>query len=817
MASPFSIFRKHQKMMIAGLAVMAMIAFVFLSGVPTDHSSRGPQNPVVVTTAKFGKLRTNDVQGLLRQRQGLLGFLRSLKPAIQQAGGEPGRVEGIIRMIGPATEQAVVERWLFAQQAEKMGIAVNDKVINGFLSDVASPLSGKDIEAILSRQRSGISEPQLFAILRQELLALRLRQLSHQLDSAQTAFSMVPQMAFSVPPGQRWDYYLRLHREAQIEAVAVPVERYVDKVPDPSQVERKQFFEEYKDVIPRPDSPEPGFHVPQKVDMQYLKAERAKFLASVSDAEVRAEYDRSKKQYDKEEQEYEEAERKAEAEQPAKPAPEKKAEPGEKPLPAGKPGSEKKPEPKQSVLEPKTEPQKPPPPEKPLSKKEAEPAAKAEAKELPEPPKKPDEHKGAGRRLLPPLRLVSFADETPGDVAKPPASPAAEKDKPAGQPAEKSATEKPAAEKPATEKAGAEKPAAEKPATGKSPAKEQPPATSHKPPATTRERPSTWLKDRIRGKLADAKIRTGFAEIQDVMSQYHSRWTRYDADQKRDIEGTPPTPPDFVALAKRHHLVYAKTGLVAELELVQTDLGKSFMWISTDEVRGMMPAFIARHAYETKTLFMPERSQDSDGNQYLFWKTQDDPDRVPSLDDEDVQAEVLRAWKMIEARKLARQSAEALRSEAARAKRPLKEVFADRPELKVIRPEPFAWLTTGHVPTESLAAGMWLTPRLSPVDKQIPAPGTEFMQTVFDMSAGDVGVAMNQPQTAAYVIHLVAFTPSEQELQKVFEEDDPFYQIRELALDDQKRIDQAWQEEMMKAAGFKWQIKPSERLVAPED
>jgi len=631
------------------------------------------------------------------------------------------------------------------------------------------------------------------------------------------------------------------------------VERYVGKVPDPSEAELKQFFEEYKDVIPRPDSPEPGFHVPQQVDMQYLKAERAKFLASVSDAQVRAEYDKSKKRYDKEEQEHE----KAEADQATQPAPEKKAEPGEKPLPAAKPGPQKKPEPKTTVLEPKTQPQTPPPPEKPISKKEAEPAVKPEVKaevkpevkaeakkppeppktpdehkgaetkpageSTPEPPKKPDDHKGAGQRVLPLFRLVAFADEKSGDVAKPPVSPVAEKEKPATKPAVQEKKSGDAAKPPAgqpTEKAATERPATEKPAgkaaAGKAPGKEQPPVTTPaaQPP---KERPSAWLKDRIRGNLADAKIRMAFAEIQDLMSQYHSRWTRYDADQKRDIEGTPPTPPDFVALAKRYRLVYAKTGLVAEPELAQTDLGKSFMWISTDEVRGMMPAFIMRHAYETKTLFMPERSQDSDGNQYLFWKTQDNPDQVPSLDDEDVQAEVVRVWKMIEARKLARQAAEALRGEAARAKRPLKEVFADRPELKVIRPEPFAWLTTGHVPTESLAAGTWLMPRLSPVDKQIPAAGTEFMQTVFDMSAGDVGVAMNQPQTVAYVIQLLAFTPSEQELQKVFQEDDPFYQIRVLAQEDQARIDQAWKEEMMKAAGFKWQIKPSERLVAPED
>ena len=214
----------------------------------------------------------------------------------------------------------------------------------------------------------------------------------------QTAFSMVPQMAFSVPPGQRWDYYLRLHREAQIEAVAVPVERATwAKCPTRRRSSSKQFFDEYKEVIPRPDSPDPGFHVPQKVDMQYLKAERARFLAYVSDADVRAEYQKSKKRYDKEEQDNEEAERKAEAEQAPKPAPEKKAEPGVKPLPAGKSGSEKKPEPKQSVLEPKTQPQKPSPAEKPVSKKEAEPEAKAEAKDRPNRPRNPTSPKAPRR------------------------------------------------------------------------------------------------------------------------------------------------------------------------------------------------------------------------------------------------------------------------------------------------------------------------------------------------------------------------------------------------------------------------------------
>ena len=58
MASPFSVFRKNQKVWMAAIMIMAMVAFVFLT--PTVLSSfggggGGGRDPAVVTT-KFGKL-----------------------------------------------------------------------------------------------------------------------------------------------------------------------------------------------------------------------------------------------------------------------------------------------------------------------------------------------------------------------------------------------------------------------------------------------------------------------------------------------------------------------------------------------------------------------------------------------------------------------------------------------------------------------------------------------------------------------------------------------------------------------------------------
>lgn len=210
MASPFRIFRKYKKMGFAILTVMAMIAFVFMTGfnMPT---SREINDPVVVETSKFGNLRQNQIGGLMSQRQQLLSFLTALGSEARLAGATEGKLEEIRNIIGPALEQFVVEKWLLARQAEAMGIVVNDAAINEFLRDITSDRVPPDkIIAVLHQPRSAMSEPQLFAILREELLALRLRTLFYQLPNQNW-------YAGTIPPAQRWDYFKRLNRFASVE------------------------------------------------------------------------------------------------------------------------------------------------------------------------------------------------------------------------------------------------------------------------------------------------------------------------------------------------------------------------------------------------------------------------------------------------------------------------------------------------------------------------------------------------------------------------------------------------------------------------
>ena len=72
MASPFSVFRKHQKAMLAVICLMAMISFVFLPiiGQSFRSISGGAANAVVVSS-RFGDLRENDLR-LLRSQHSIL-------------------------------------------------------------------------------------------------------------------------------------------------------------------------------------------------------------------------------------------------------------------------------------------------------------------------------------------------------------------------------------------------------------------------------------------------------------------------------------------------------------------------------------------------------------------------------------------------------------------------------------------------------------------------------------------------------------------------------------------------------------------------
>ena len=282
MASPFSIFRKNQKVMLAVITILAMFAFVFLPIFMEQMGSSKTQNPVAVKTSKYGDLHESDVRNLVDEHHWVLGILTEV---LQKAGLPQGYAQRIMEAnLGPADPQSVVNNWLLTKYAEQVGMVISDQAINGWLQMITqNKVSAAEFQAAFKQHR--LSEFQFFRFMHNELAAWQLK-------------NMFQSSLMALTPAQRWEYFCRVKQAATIEAVPVPVANYLSRVDEPGDEELKALFEQYKDKHALPDSPEPGFREPQRIALQYFKADFEKFSKAVTEEEIKAHYEKNKQLYE---------------------------------------------------------------------------------------------------------------------------------------------------------------------------------------------------------------------------------------------------------------------------------------------------------------------------------------------------------------------------------------------------------------------------------------------------------------------------------------------------------------------------------------
>lgn len=319
------------------------------------------------------------------------------------------------------------------------------------------------------------------------------------------------------------------------------------------------------------------------------------------------------------------------------------------------------------------------------------------------------------------------------------------------------------------------------------------------------------------------------------MGKYRDQWTHYDVNAKDKAGAEKPVPPDFSDLARKYKMAAGTTGLVSQFDLADTDLGKSENYQQRKSV--------AQITFETTTLYRPDDSDfhpsdDSDESSgfpkmkrihFVFWKTDDQPDHIPKWEDSGVQDEVLRVWKLTEARKLAQSAADDLKAESQKkenAGKSLKELPAGkRKDCTVLEPRPFSSLRQMFGQLQ-LGVGFDSEQKAFGLEKV----GVPFMEKVFSIAANHVDVATNQPKTKIYVIRPIKFTPFK-ELWSDFMEDaenwtiyrrptpnemtDPTAGLRLMIAEQQGRVSQAWLEKVKADAGLEWKKRADRQHPAP--
>ncbi len=265
MASPFAVFRKHQKILIATLGLLAMIAFVFLPMILKGLGEGGPSKDPVVVKSNYGDLTERQLQNMQYRRRVVIQFLqRAVEAADFDRETTYRRKMGIEQFFGNASEESTVNLWLLVQRAKQLGMTISDDAVTDFIKSTVDDKVTNEQYAHLYKSMK-ISEDDIFNTLQGELLAQEL----------QTAFST---SLGGTTPAQRWEYFQRLNRKVDIEVAAVPVADFVDQIEDPGDEALEEFFEEHKETLASPMSPQPGFRVPSKASVEYVKADISKLL-----------------------------------------------------------------------------------------------------------------------------------------------------------------------------------------------------------------------------------------------------------------------------------------------------------------------------------------------------------------------------------------------------------------------------------------------------------------------------------------------------------------------------------------------------------
>ncbi|MEZ6071214.1 MAG: hypothetical protein R3C10_13300 [Pirellulales bacterium] len=299
------------------------------------------------------------------------------------------------------------------------------------------------------------------------------------------------------------------------------------------------------------------------------------------------------------------------------------------------------------------------------------------------------------------------------------------------------------------------------------------------------------IRQRLAADSATKRMTDALAAVETKMVEFGKEHVNWEIKHTSDESLPEPQSLNLAEIASAHGLTVQQTGLLAPAEMFEKFAGLAD---STVVGRSMM---FARLAYTGDLQpYTTVASTDSAGNQYVAWITEISPEHVPEL--ADIKEEVISAWRFAQARPLALARADELATEARKSGDTLAQAFADRSDLTVVTTGAFTWLTTGMVPQFSSPIL-----RISEIDG-VDLPGSKFMQTAFALSAGEVGVAMNQPESIAYVIRVTSEDTPAENLRSDFlaSNQDMYLQVGQA---DVQQLLRTWRADLVADAGVHWE------------
>ena len=772
---------KQSEYGVSGAVIGLLIGLVFMI------YSRYSVKAAVETTA--GNISKKELQEMVDRRRKAVTFMyKAYEASVEKPPGnipfqflrfsKPHRdyyENGLTAAFGIERNRAISERdvvfkYLLLQEAEELGIKVDDVAVQAYIRKATkNKLTSKAYANILKSLQVG--HPEMYDILREEITAQIVKNLR------------LPDYTRIPTPAEYWDLYRKLHISQNLEYVSVPVEPFTTQIADPpDDKELVKLFDKYKDRSPLGISPDPAFGIPERIQLAYFMANYQTVQSDVearlksdnlTDKEIADALDDIQKGIKDVEQRITDGKIQATlVEKERTNARQDELQRLLKTRPVNRFEFEivKQYEDQKATAYTNPEWQQDPFPETDDPFLQADPvrAPKPDGmgglipepkKPAPEPPKKKSDESGAF--LAPSGRyspVVAFAQPKKPETGK-------------KKPDDKTAPKFPKVLKPT------EPPPPDLP--------EDPPPEPFREFSEVRAE----IRDQLLRRRVVAEIRKRIQQAATEMEKYASQYLT-----ARDKPGTKfPAKEVSRKLAdfgKKIGLEYHATAADVSFDVFQNE--SKFPMANAERIYDFSPRFGQPPGAPVYSFLFTPRNRESKRNQgvyrvilaevprpgtrtfepsekvYVLWKTQLEPARVPAF--KDVRKEVLKAWKMIEARKKAEDRAKDIAELIKKSEKPMSRIVdgltvtGESDDRKLPNPGktfmPITWMTEqrSSVPQLAMMGHTQLVP--TPIIG-IPNVGPEFRRVVFDdLQDGEVGVAPNFDKSTYYVVRVLDRIPT---------------------------------------------------------
>jgi hypothetical protein len=797
MATPFSVFRKNQRVWMAAAVFIAIVAFVISPAIESMSNSRyrGDNENPVLASWNGGSI---DREQMYREYDELMmanNFLSKLAKDVIAKGGRPN-VPGVSPDlsqlgIGSYSEppDQIIQRKLLVAEAHRRGIVFNEDSVKLFLKRfVDNKLNGEQIEKTLRETTGGRLGWFDFNRLMCEELA---KNTVLQLGTAGVRYeerrdSNIASRQPLSTPGKNWQDFLRFNQAAKIQAFPIFVKDFESQVQGkPTEREVQALYQEGKDIprTQRTIATQPAFMRTKKADFEFLSVDVEKVIteqmALIPEDTLKAEYERrvADKQF-----------RVPITPEPTLPLPGAPATEGGDPKPnvppalpdPSVPGSEQTPAPESGAAKEtqKTETSNSPAPASTTEEKPAEPAA----------PPAPDEKPTASRNQVKSnVRLVSFENDPQSQDAT---TPAVNPPQSTNAPAEQTSTQ------PTTPPASAVEisEAPEIKVTPQIPTGDAPVADA----TPMRTKTFEEVKDQIARDLARGTaisvVNERVNRVMEPMNIYKANLRSYqDRLAAKDKTAEVPARPDLKELAKAQGFEYGTTGMVDTDTAGLSPIGFSFVMPSRNQQMFQFIQLINVSEKEGE-LFTPLLSFTGGNQQFVFWKVEEIQPVTPSVDS--VRDQIEEVWKKQQALKLAETRARELASKIGTS--PLADALAT-PEEKalILEPANFTWFNPMFARMESRMQ-LSTVELLQPVDES-------FMEAVFNCKPGETTFASDVNKSVVYVVKVAELTPDINGLLEKFAAA-PLEGVATVSRIESDRAIQPWYFNLQKQLGFRSRV-----------